>query len=133
MFILNQCKIVNECTFVVQIFCYNECGMVMEELIHIHHTCKKCKKNLSYFFITFEKQHANNRLHQFLELCNLKMEENTLVQVHINKFYMITNQLANIYHIFFDENLAFKCLKGLPPSFHTSVISLNLFILMNYL
>jgi hypothetical protein len=61
------------------------------------------------------------------------MEEGTLVQVHINKFYMITNQLANIDHIIFDENLAFTFLRGLPPFFHTLVVSLNLFILMNNL
>lgn len=46
---------------------------------------------------------------------------------------MITNQLANIDHIIFDENLAFTFLRGLPPFFHTLVVSLNLFILMNNL
>jgi hypothetical protein len=60
------------------------------------------------------------------------MEEGTLVQVHIDKFCMNTNQLANIDHIVFDENLAFTILGGLPPSFHTLVVSFNLSILMNY-
>jgi hypothetical protein len=45
------------------------------------------------------------------------MEEGTLVQVHIDKFCMITNQLTNIDHIVFDENLAFTILGGLPLSF----------------
>jgi hypothetical protein len=61
------------------------------------------------------------------------MEEDIGVQVHIDKFCIITNQLANIDHIVFDENLAFTFLGGLPPSFHTLVVSLNLSILMNYL
>jgi len=32
MCVWNQCRIMNECIFVVQICCYNKCGMLLEEL-----------------------------------------------------------------------------------------------------
>jgi hypothetical protein len=32
MCVWNQCKVVNECTMLVQIYCYNKCGVVLEEL-----------------------------------------------------------------------------------------------------
>ncbi len=68
---------------------------------------KSAKKTWANLFVTFERWHASNKLNQFQKLCNLKMEEGIGVQVHIDKFCMITNQLANIDHIVFDENLAF--------------------------
>ncbi len=53
---------------------------------------------------------------------NLKMEEGISMQVHINKLWMIANQLTNIDHQVFDENLAFTLLESLPLSFHTFVV-----------
>jgi len=47
------------------------------------------------------------------------------VQVHINKLWMIADQLTNINHQIFNEDLAFTFLKKLPPSLHTLVVSLN--------
>jgi hypothetical protein len=53
------------------------------------------------------------------------MEEDTSMQVHIDKFQMIIDQLTNIDHQVSDENLAFTLLVNLPPSFHTLVVSFN--------
>jgi hypothetical protein len=53
------------------------------------------------------------------------MEEGISMQVHINKLWMIANQLTNIDHQVFDENLAFTLLESLPSSFHTFVVRLN--------
>jgi hypothetical protein len=50
------------------------------------------------------------------------MEEGISMQVHINKLWMIANQLTNIDHQVFDENLAFTLLESLPSSFHTFVV-----------
>jgi hypothetical protein len=47
-----------------------------------------------------------------LRAYNLKLKEGTLVQVHIEKLPMITNQLPNIDHQVFNEDLAFNFLKG---------------------
>jgi hypothetical protein len=53
------------------------------------------------------------------------MEEGTSMQVHIDKFWMIRNQLTNIDHQVFDEDLAFTLLGNLSSSFHNLVVSLN--------
>jgi hypothetical protein len=53
------------------------------------------------------------------------MEERTSLQVHIDKFRMIANQLANIDHQVSNEDLAFTFGGSLPLSFHTFVISLS--------
>ncbi len=50
------------------------------------------------------------------------------MQAHIDKFWMIAYQLANIDHQVSNEDLAFTLLKSLPPSFHTFVVSLNTYI-----
>ncbi len=43
---------------------------------------------------------------------NFKLKEGSLVQVHIEKLSMITNQIPNIEHQAFNEDLAFTFLKG---------------------
>jgi hypothetical protein len=48
-----------------------------------------------------------------LRAYDLQLKEGALVSVHIEKFSMITNQLPNIDHQVFNENLAFTFLKGL--------------------
>jgi hypothetical protein len=53
------------------------------------------------------------------------MEEHTLVQAHIHKLQMIANQLTNIDHQVFNEDLTFTLLGILPPSFYTLVVSLS--------
>jgi hypothetical protein len=50
------------------------------------------------------------------------MEESISMQVHIDKLCMIANQLTNIDHQVFDEDLAFTLLESLPSSFHTFVV-----------
>jgi hypothetical protein len=51
------------------------------------------------------------------------MEEGTSMQVRIDKFWMIGNQLTNIEHQVFDEDLAFTLLGNLSSSFHNLVVS----------
>jgi hypothetical protein len=53
------------------------------------------------------------------------MEERTSLQVHIDKFWMIANQLTNIDHQVFYEDSTFTFGGSLPLSFHTFVISLS--------
>ncbi len=47
------------------------------------------------------------------------------MQVHINKLWMVANQLTNINHQKNYEDLVFTFLKNLPPSLHTLTVSLN--------
>jgi hypothetical protein len=53
------------------------------------------------------------------------MEEDILVQAHIDKLQMIANQLTNNDHQVFYEDLTFTLLGNLPPSFYTLVVSIN--------
>ncbi len=53
---------------------------------------------------------------------NLKMKEAISMQAHIDKLWMIANQLTNIYHQVFYEDLTFTLLENLPSSFHTFVV-----------
>jgi hypothetical protein len=75
-----------------------------------------------------EKKYVGYKLRLSQELYNLKMEEGTLMQKHINKFWMIVSQLVNIDHQLFDEDLAFTFLRNLPPSCHTFMDSFNICI-----
>jgi len=50
------------------------------------------------------------------------MKEGISMQVHIDKLWMIANQLTNINHQVFYENLQFTLLESLPSSFHTFVV-----------
>jgi hypothetical protein len=81
---------------------------------------------------TFEKKHVANKLQIHQEFYNLKMEEGTLVQAHIDKLWMIVDQLINIHHQIFYEDLAFTFLGILSSSFsnlssffHTLVVSFS--------
>jgi len=50
------------------------------------------------------------------------MEEGISMQAHSDDLWMIANQLTNIDHQVFYEDLAFTFLKSLPSSFHTLVV-----------
>ncbi len=50
------------------------------------------------------------------------------MQVHINKFYMVIDQLANIDCPICYEYLTFTFPSNLPPSIHTLTILLNTYI-----
>ncbi len=98
---------------------------VVDSLLH-HVTCVEITKdawdNLCW---TFERRHVGNILQLCQKFYNLKMEEHTLVQAHIDKLQMIANQLTNIDHQVFNEDLTFTLLGILPPSFYTLVVSLS--------
>jgi hypothetical protein len=75
---------------------------------------------------TFEKKHVANKLQMHQKFYNLKMEEGTLVQAHIDKLWMIfIDLLINVDHQIFYEDLAFTFLGILSSSFHTLVVSLS--------
>jgi len=80
------------------------CGTVLLNVVdsllhHVTHaeTTKNAWDNLC---ATFEKRHVGNKLQLYQELYNLKMQEGTSMQVHIDKLRMIVNMLANINHKF---------------------------------
>jgi hypothetical protein len=50
------------------------------------------------------------------------MEESTLMQAHIDELCTIANQLINIDHPIFNEDMAFTLLRSYLPSFHTSMV-----------
>ncbi len=60
--------------------------------------------------------------YNYIKALNLKMEEGISMQAHINKLWMIANQLTNIDHQVFYEDLAFTLLESLPSSFHTFLV-----------
>jgi hypothetical protein len=93
----------------------------------LHHVAfsKTTKDAWDDLCATLEKKHVDNKLQLSQELYNLKMEEGTSMQVHIEKFWMIGNQLTNIDHQVFDEDLAFTLLGNLSSSFHNLVSSLS--------
>jgi hypothetical protein len=47
------------------------------------------------------------------------------VQVHIRKFHTIIDQLINIDHVDYNEDLTFTFLWSVPPFFHNFLIWLN--------
>jgi hypothetical protein len=57
--------------------------------------------------------------------CNLKIEEGTSMEVHIDKFCMVIDQLANIDCPICCKYLTFTFLSSLPPFVHTLTILLN--------
>ncbi len=51
------------------------------------------------------------------------MKESTSMQAHIDKLWMIADELVNIDHQIFYEDLTFTLLKSLSLSFHAFVVS----------
>jgi hypothetical protein len=105
------------------------CGTIFLNVVdfllhHVTHveTAKDAWDNLC---ATFERRHVGYRSQLYQKFYNLKMEENILMQVHIDEFQMIINQLVNIDHQVSDQNLAFTFLVNLPLSFHTLVVSFS--------
>ncbi len=98
---------------------------VVDFLFH-HVACAKTTKDTwDNLCATFERKHVGNILQLCQDLYNLKMEECTWVQVHIDKLLMIANRLTNIDHQVSNEDLTFTLLRSLPPSFHALVVSLS--------
>jgi hypothetical protein len=90
--------------------------------------CRNAKDAWDNLCATFESRHVGNISQLYQKFYNLKMEEDISMQVHIDKFQVIIDQLANIDHQVFDENLAFTLLANLPPSLHTLVVSFSIHI-----
>ena len=67
-------------------------------------------------FGMYKKPSANNKVHLMKKLFNLKMTENALVALHLNKFNTITNQLSSAEIDFDDEIRARIVLASLPNS-----------------
>jgi hypothetical protein len=53
------------------------------------------------------------------------MEENNLMQAHIDQLRTIANQLINIDHPISNEDMAFTLLRSYLPSFHTSMVAFS--------
>jgi hypothetical protein len=90
---------------------------VVDFLLHHVALSKTTKDAWDNLCATLEKKHVDNKLQLYQELYNLKMEEGTSMQVHIDKFWMIGNQLTNIDHQVSDEDFAFTLLGNLSSSF----------------
>jgi hypothetical protein len=77
------------------------CGTILLNVVHslLHHvTCVETTKDAwDNLCATFEKTYVDSILQLHQELYNLKMEEGTLVQTHIDKL-SITYLLTNINH-----------------------------------
>jgi hypothetical protein len=69
-------------------------------LLNVHHVA--CVEITKYawdnFCSTFERRHVGNIFQLRQKFYNLKMEEGTSVQAHIDKLQMIGNQLTSIDH-----------------------------------
>jgi hypothetical protein len=93
------------------------CGTILLNVVDslLHHVphAKTTKNAWDDPCATFEKRHVGNKLQPYQELYNTKMQEGTSMQVHIDKLRMIVNQLTNINHKVYDENLAFTLLGSL--------------------
>jgi hypothetical protein len=50
------------------------------------------------------------------------MKEGIYVQIHICKFHTIIDQLLNIGHVDYNEDLTFPFLWSVPPFFHSLLI-----------
>ncbi len=86
---------------------------------------KNAKETWDNVYATFEKQHVGNRLQLYQQFCNSNMEENTLMQVRIYELCTIVNQLTNIDHPIFNENMTFSLLGNYLPSFHTTMVAFS--------
>jgi hypothetical protein len=75
---------------------------VVDSLLHHVAHAKTTKNAWDNLCATFEKRHIGNKLQLHQELYNLKMQEGTSMQVHIDKLGMIVNQLININHKVYD-------------------------------
>ncbi len=75
-------------------------------------TCRNCKRCMGQSLCNIWENTHWQKTTIMLRAYNLKLKEGTLVQVHIEKLPMITNQLPNIDHQVFNEDLAFNFLKG---------------------
>jgi hypothetical protein len=65
---------------------------VIDYLLHHVTRAKTTKDTWDNLCATFEKRHVGNISQLYQKLYNLKMEEDTSMQVHINKFQMIIDQ-----------------------------------------
>ncbi len=78
------------------------CGAILQNVVEflLHHVARVeiAKDAWDNFYATFEKKHIGNRLQLHRQFYNLNMEERTSLQAHIDKFWMIANQLTNIDH-----------------------------------
>jgi len=72
----------------------------------LHHvTCARTVKDAwENLCATFEIRHVGNMLQLCKKLYNFKMKECILMQVHIDKFQMVVDQLSNIDHQVFNED-----------------------------
>ena len=64
----------------------------------------------------YEKPSASNKVYLMKKLFNMKMNEGSLVQDHVNEFNIVTNQLASVKIEFEDEIRALLILCSLSNS-----------------